>query len=159
MPILTNILQKAKKESKSDLSQRKQKTPLRRYRPGFRRTPTKDTKEPAVQAKNKDGALSLQKEKSYGAYGVIVRPYLSEKALRHKDQGKYVFEVFPGATKQNIIHALQEAYGVQIEKVNRIKVQNRKVRIRRTNQVGTKVRYDKCVVTLKKGQSIEILPQ
>jgi len=112
-----------------------------------------------VQAKNKDGALSLQKEKSYGAYGVIVRPYLSEKALRHKDQGKYVFEVFPGATKQDIIHALQEAYGVQIEKVNRIKVQNRKVRIRRTNQVGTKVRYDKCVVTLKKGQSIEILPQ
>lgn len=88
-----------------------------------------------------------------------MRPYLSEKALRHKDQRKYVFEVFPGVSKQNIADALQEAYGVQIEKVNTIKVPNRKTRIRRTNQVGTKVRYNKCIVTLKKGQSIEILPQ
>lgn len=96
-------------------------------------------------------------ESAYSAYGIIVRPHISEKSVSGSDKAKYVFEIIPGANKKQIQSAIEVMYGVKVENVNKIKVPTKKTRYRA--QSGSKARYDKAVVTLKKGQEIEVLPQ
>jgi large subunit ribosomal protein L23 len=96
-------------------------------------------------------------ESAHSAYGVVVRPHISEKSVEHNSEGKYVFEVASNVSKKQIKDAIEVMYGVKVESVNKIKVPAKKTRYRM--QTGTKSRSNKAVVTLKKGQEIEVLPQ
>src|SRR5207248_2568943 len=55
------------------------------------------------------------------AFSTIIRPVVSEKSTVLGDQGKYVFEVAPGANKIQIKAAVEEAFAnkkVQVSAVN-----------------------------------------
>ena len=55
------------------------------------------------------------------AFTTIIRPVVSEKATVLGDQGKYVFEVAPGANKIQIKQAVEQAFAnkkVQVAAVN-----------------------------------------
>lgn len=88
---------------------------------------------------------------------VLQSPQITEKATNLQDKGQYVFKVTAASTKPEIKKAIEEVYGVDILKVRTIKVPRRQRRLGRTT--GWKKGYKKAIVSLKKGQSIEVLPR
>lgn len=91
------------------------------------------------------------------APAVLVRPQITEKATFLQEKNQYIFQAFKAATKPQVKKAVQEVYGVSVEKVRIINVDRKKRRLGRTT--GWKKGYKKAIVTLKKGQEIEIIPR
>lgn len=88
-------------------------------------------------------------------YTVIIRPIISEKSLRLKDEGKYVFEVARDANKIDVRRAVEEIFKVEVEKVAII---NEKPKLRRMGLTqGFTSKRKKAIVTLKPGYKIEII--
>jgi len=88
-------------------------------------------------------------------YTVIIRPIISEKSLRLKDEGKYVFEVARDANKIDVRRAVEEIFKVEVEKVAII---NEKPKLRRMGLTqGFTSKSKKAIVTLKPGYKIEII--
>jgi len=70
--------------------------------------------------------------------------------------GKYVFLVEDGAAKPEIKKAVEGIYKVNVENVHVI---NTRPKPRRSGRyTGMKPGYRKAIVTLKKGQKLDILP-
>lgn len=87
-------------------------------------------------------------------HDVIIRPVVSEKSYGLIDtNGQYTFEVAPEANKTEIKLAIEQVFGVKVDKINTM---NRKGKTRRT-RFGTGKRSDvkRAIVTLKSG-SIDI---
>jgi len=94
---------------------------------------------------------------SLDTYSTILRPVVSEKSTVLGDQGKYIFEVAPGANKIQIKHAVEEAFAnkkVQVAAINIIHVPG-KVR-RRGRSVGMTRPWKKAIVTLRAGQRLDL---
>jgi large subunit ribosomal protein L23 len=94
---------------------------------------------------------------SLDAYNTIIRPVVSEKSTVLGDQGKYIFEVAPGANKIQIKHAIEQAFAnkkVQVSAVNILHVSG-KLR-RRGRSVGHTRSWKKAVVTLRAGQRLDL---
>lgn len=89
-------------------------------------------------------------------YKILKEPHISEKATQLSDQGKYTFKVYSQANKIQIKKAISNLYGVRIKDVNIINIKPKK-RISRGVE-GMKSGYKKAIVTLEKGEKIEILP-
>lgn len=87
-------------------------------------------------------------------YHLIKRPILTEKARNLSKEGIYIFEVAKDANKKEIKKAVEEMFGVEVEKVRTIKIPAKK-RIWR-GVLGKKKSIKKAMVKLKKGQRIEI---
>lgn len=92
--------------------------------------------------------------------GIIVKPIFTEKqtALTEKFENRYGFIVVPGANKVEIKNAIEELYSVHVEKVNTIKYDG-KSRSRYTKSgvvTGNTPAYKKAIVTLKKGETIDL---
>ncbi|HON77156.1 MAG TPA: 50S ribosomal protein L23 [Spirochaetota bacterium] len=85
---------------------------------------------------------------------VIIRPVLSEKSTEMTEIGKYVFRVSMKANKIMIKKAVKEIFDVEAEQVNVIRVRGRKKRVR--YKYGYTSSWKKAIVTLKKGQKIEL---
>ncbi len=85
---------------------------------------------------------------------VLLRPRMTEKAHLSLSVGKYVFQVIPSATKQQVRLAVERVYGVSVTHVNMVRIPKK----RRVfgQKVGWKVALKKAIVTLKKGESIEL---
>ncbi len=88
---------------------------------------------------------------------ILKGPQITEKATELKDKNQYVFKVADSANKSEIKKAVEEVYGVKVIKVRTIKVPRRKRRLGRS--VGWKKGYKKAVVSLKKDQTIDIMPR
>lgn len=93
-------------------------------------------------------------------YQVIVRPIITEKALRGEAStpAQYTFQVSLDSHKRQIKWAIEQAYGVKVTKVNTVltKGKNRYSKQRGT-RVGKRVDVKKAVVTLAEGQKIELM--
>ena len=79
---------------------------------------------------------------------IIVRPLITEKGT-HQSQHRhaYPFEVNPWSTKDEIKHAVEELFGVQVEKV---RTQNRPGKKRRFRfRMGRLSNWKKAIVTLR----------
>ena len=90
---------------------------------------------------------------------VLKRPILSEKSASFEPAGKYVFEVIPSANKIEIRKAVEHRYGVKVANVHTINIKPRD-KSRWTNKgliAGRTVQRKKAIVTLAKGQTIDIL--
>ena len=90
------------------------------------------------------------------AYKILQEPHISEKATVLNDQNKYVFKIFPKANKVETKKAIENLYNVKVKNVNIINV-HRKRRVLRGVE-GFKTGYKKAIITLEKGQKIEIMP-
>jgi large subunit ribosomal protein L23 len=55
------------------------------------------------------------------AHDIIIRPILTEKSYQDIANKKYVFVVDPKSTKTMVKQAVEEVFGVQVEKVNILK--------------------------------------
>jgi len=101
------------------------------------------------------GLKAAAKEKK-PVFGVLKKPRITEKASALDGYGQYVFEVYPRANKNQIKKAVESFYNVSVEKVRIIAIPPRPRRLGRT--MGTKSGFKKAVVTLKKGEKIELMP-
>lgn len=88
---------------------------------------------------------------------LIKNPIITEKAMLGADLGKYCFLVDQKATANEVKKVIESQYSVKIEKTNVINVGSKKRRFGKG--VGIKPGYKKVIVTLKKGQKLDILPQ
>lgn len=91
------------------------------------------------------------------AHQVLRAPHVTEKSSMLVNQGKYVFTVFPDSNAVMVRKAIEEVYKVDVTDVHMISVSNKKRR--RGRYTGISVRPKKAIITLKKGQTLEILPQ
>ncbi len=80
------------------------------------------------------------------AYDIIKTPVISEKSMDDAASKKYTFKVATDATKPEIKAAVEEAFGVQVARVNVMNIDG-KVR-RRGLTKGTTPSYKKAIVTL-----------
>ncbi len=87
-------------------------------------------------------------------YDKILFPLVTEKSTNMSDQNKIIFKVPSGANKINLKKNIEKIWKVNVTKVNIINKKNR-VKISRGKKV--KVRgFKKAIITLKKGQSIDL---
>ena len=87
-------------------------------------------------------------------YDKILSPVVTEKSTNLSELNKIVFKVPDGANKKNLKNNIEKIFKVNVTKINIINKQNR-IKITR----GKKVRvsgFKKAIVTLKKGQSIDL---
>ena len=87
----------------------------------------------------------------YDAIRTLIR---TEKATAIESQGKYLFQVARTANKIEIKEAIEEIYKVNVRSVNTTIVPGKKKVVRR--EQGYTTDWKKAVVTLQKGQKIEI---
>ena len=82
------------------------------------------------------------------AYDIIIRPLVSEKSVDTIKSKKYAFEVAVDATKPEIKKAVEEAFGVKVERVNTI---NYKGKVKRQGRhEGRQSAWKKAYVQLTK---------
>lgn len=87
---------------------------------------------------------------------VLRRPIVSEKTYALMDVGTYVFEVDKDATKIDVRHAVEQAFGVRVAKVNTLNRKGKAVRNRRTNRIGRNPDTKRAIVTLASGNKIDL---
>ena len=85
---------------------------------------------------------------------VILTPIVSEKSYAATTRGSYTFKVHPDAHKTQIRQAVEELFGVKVERVNVIKVQAKPKR--RGLFKGVRPGWKKAIVQLRAGDTIEI---
>ena len=84
----------------------------------------------------------------------IRQPIITEKATILSEQNKTVFKVHSGADKKSIKKNIEKLFKVKVVKVN-ILNQKRKKKIKQ-GKLSIKPGYKKAIITLKKGQSIDL---
>ena len=84
----------------------------------------------------------------------IRQPIITEKATILSEQNKTVFKVHSGANKVSIKKNIEKLFKVTVVKVN-ILNQKRKKKIKQ-GKPSVKPGYKKAIITLKKGQSIDL---
>ena len=84
----------------------------------------------------------------------IRNPIVTEKATILSEQNKTVFKVHAKANKKNIKKNIEKLFKVNVVKINII---NRKAKLKmKQGKKSYKSGYKKAIVTLKKGQSIDL---
>ena len=87
-------------------------------------------------------------------YDKILSPMITEKSTNLSEQNKIVFKVPPGSNKINLKKNIQKIFKVNVTKINII---NKRQRIKLARGKKIKVQgFKKAIVTLKKGQSIDL---
>ena len=84
----------------------------------------------------------------------IIRPIITEKATILSEQNKTVFKVHNSANKKNIKKNIEKIFKVNVTKINIINLKSKKKL--KQGRLSTKSGYKKAIVTLKKGQSIDL---
>ena len=84
----------------------------------------------------------------------IRHPIITEKATILSEQNKTVFRVHDKANKKNIKKNIEKLFKVNVIKVNIINLKT-KIKLKQ-GRISKKSGYKKAIVTLKKGQSIDL---
>ena len=81
------------------------------------------------------------------AYDIILRPVITEQSMESVADKKYVFQVAINANKTEIKAAVEEIFGVKVNKVNTVRMQGK---MKRTGAypMGRRAAYKKAIVTL-----------
>lgn len=118
-----------------------------------------ETKPTVVRSNMKEVEATQGNKVSFGGISakVLVRPHITEKASFLAENNQYVFRVSRNATKYAIKKAIKETFGADATHVNVITISPKKVRVGKT--LGTKPGYKKAIITVKKGQKIEVMPR
>ena len=92
--------------------------------------------------------------KKFISLDTIISPTITEKATSLSELNKVVFKVHKGASKNTIKKSVEKIFKVNVIKINTINLRkkNKLVRGKKSSKPG----YKKAIVTLKKGQSIDL---
>ncbi len=92
---------------------------------------------------------------SRGAQAVLIQPLLTEKLTGLRETANQVgFLVHAGANRIEVKRAVESALKVKVEKVNIINVMGKTKRLGRFS--GKRPDWKKAIVTLKKGEKLEL---
>ena len=92
--------------------------------------------------------------KKFNYLDTIISPNVTEKSTFLSEFNKIVFRVNKGASKNSIKKSIEKIFKVNVVKVNTIKLKGKTKLVR--GKKSTKSGYKKAIVTLKKGQSIDL---
>ena len=81
------------------------------------------------------------------ARDIILAPVITEKAVSMLPEKKYTFRVDARANKIEIAKAVEEIFGVKVDKINTVSMKGRQRRMGRN--VGYTSDWKKAIVTLK----------
>jgi len=84
----------------------------------------------------------------------VISPIVTEKSTSLSEFNKIVFKVHKGSSKSSIKKSIEKIFKVNVIKINSIKQKGKTKMIR--NKKASKPGYKKAIVTLKKGQSIDL---
>lgn len=87
-------------------------------------------------------------------YDTLVRPVITEKSMLSSENGKVTFKVPLWAGKDDVKNAVEAIFNVKVTKVNTIRTNGKEKMFR--GHVGQRSDYKKAVVTLAKGQNIDV---
>ena len=88
---------------------------------------------------------------------LIKQPWITEKAATLSKGGKYVFLIKDNASSPEAKKAVEDFYKVKVVRTN---VLNLKPKQKTSGRFrGVKPGYKKLIVTLQKGQKLDIIPQ
>ena len=92
--------------------------------------------------------------KKFNILDTIISPKVTEKATSLSEFNKIVFKVNKKANKDSIKRSIEKIFKVNVIKINTINLKGKTklVRNKKVNKPG----YKKAIVTLKKGQSIDL---
>ena len=80
------------------------------------------------------------------AYDIIIKPIITEQSMEATEEKKYVFQVANDANKIEIKKAVEEIFGVKVEKVNTIRMEGKMKRMGAT--MGRRASWKKAMVKL-----------
>ena len=92
--------------------------------------------------------------KKFHYLDTVISPNITEKSTSFSNFNKVVFKVDKGASKDSIKKSIEKIFKVNVIKINTINIKGKTKLVR--NKVGFKSGYKKAIVTLKKGQSIDL---
>ena len=84
----------------------------------------------------------------------IISPNITEKSTSMSEFNKVVFKVNKKANKNFIKKSIEKIFKVNVIKINTINIKGKAKLVR--NKKSFKSGYKKAIVTLKKGQSIDL---
>lgn len=85
---------------------------------------------------------------------ILKRALVSEKSFGKAAEGKFTFVVDKSATKETVAQSIEELFGVNVLSIN---IANIIGKVKRSKKgLGKRSDYKKAVVTLKKGQKIDL---
>ena len=84
----------------------------------------------------------------------IISPNVTEKSTAFSEFNKVVFKVHKGSNKKSIKRSIEKIFKVNVVKINTINIKGKTKFIR--NKKAFKSGHKKAIVTLKKGQSIDL---
>ncbi len=87
-------------------------------------------------------------------YDKILSPLVTEKSTNLSEQSKVIFKVPASANKKNLKTNIEKIFKVNVTKINIINKKNR-TKITRGRKVKVSG-FKKAIITLKKGQSIDL---
>ena len=87
-------------------------------------------------------------------YDKILQPVVTEKSTNLSEQNKIVFKVPTSSNKKILKKNIEKIFKVKVTKVNIVNKKNRE-KISRGKKIKIKG-YKKAIITLKKGQSIDL---
>ena len=84
----------------------------------------------------------------------IISPNITEKSTSMSEFNKVVFKVNKKANKNFIKKSIEKIFKVNVIKINTINLKGKTKMVR--NKKSKKPGYKKAIITLKKGQSIDL---
>ena len=84
----------------------------------------------------------------------IISPNVTEKSTSFSEFNKVVFRVSKNANKESIKKSIEKIFKVNVIKINTINMREKVKMVR--NKKSYKSGYKKAIITLKKGQSIDL---
>ena len=92
--------------------------------------------------------------KKFHYLDTIISPNVTEKSTSLSQLNKVVFKVHKDASKASIKKNIEKIFKVKVVKVNTINKKQKTKLVR--GKLGFKKGFKKAVITLKKGQSIDL---
>jgi large subunit ribosomal protein L23 len=87
---------------------------------------------------------------------VIIKPIVSEKSYGLLDNNVYTFQVHTEANKVQIRQAIEEIFGVKVDRVNTLNREGKRKRNRRKMTFGKRASTKRAMVTLKGDDRIDL---
>ena len=84
----------------------------------------------------------------------IISPNVTEKSTSLSEFNKVVFKVSKNANKESIKKSIEKIFKVNVVKINTVNIREKVKMVR--NKKAYKSGYKKAIITLKKGQSIDL---
>ena len=92
--------------------------------------------------------------KKFHYLDTIISPNVTEKSTSFSNYNKVVFKVDKGSKKKSIKKTIEKIFKVNVIKINTINIKGKTKIVK--NKKTFKSGYKKAIVTLKKGQNIDL---